>query len=220
MARKPRELKCEVCSKIYKSYKDIQRFCSNKCRAYFNSNKWKHTKFEDKKFSLDLIANRFHRILVIKRVENPTNKINTRSYWLIKCDCGAEKIMTAARIRRSKSCGCYKKEGSYAPKGINHSQWKGGFHYNGGYKFILNKKHPNAKKSGYIAEHIFVMSEFLQRPLLKTEVVHHKNGIKDDNRIENLELWSHSHPSGQRIEDKIKWCLEFIKLYSPERSML
>lgn len=80
-----------------------------------------------------------------------------------------------------------------------------------GYVVLLRKEHPNSNKLGRIREHILIMSEFLKRPLQKKETVHHKNGIKDDNRIENLELWSHSHPYGQRVQDKIEWAIQFLK---------
>lgn len=64
-----------------------------------------------------------------------------------------------------------------------------------------------------IPEHRFIMSEHLGRPLTETENVHHKNGNRSDNRLENLELWNTSQPSGQRIEDKVQWAREILWLY-------
>ena len=67
-----------------------------------------------------------------------------------------------------------------------------------GYVWVKAPKgHPNARgKSGWIMEHVLVMSTLLGRPLRKGEQVHHKNLIKSDNRPENLELWNTNQPTG------------------------
>jgi hypothetical protein len=57
------------------------------------------------------------------------------------------------------------------------------------------------KRGEKILEHRFVYEQFLGRKLSDTETVHHKNGIRHDNRLENLELWNSNHGSGQRVSD-------------------
>lgn len=92
--------------------------------------------------------------------------------------------------------------------------WPGsGYLTKQGYMTYKRKGHPCADKNGRCQEHHLVMYEHLGRPLKDGEEVHHKNGIRNDNRIENLELWSKSHPPGQRVEDKLKWCIEFLTQY-------
>lgn len=81
-----------------------------------------------------------------------------------------------------------------------------------GYVVLCIKTHPNGDKAhGYIFEHRVVMEMKLGRYLTENEVVHHKNEIKHDNRLENLELMEHGehttmHHTGAKrsIETKEK----------------
>ena len=82
-----------------------------------------------------------------------------------------------------------------------------------GYKDIKvgNSYHGNV--NGWIKHHRYVMEQHIGRSLLKHETVHHKNGDRADNRIENLELMEHSHPYGQRVPDKLEWAQEYVATY-------
>lgn len=66
-----------------------------------------------------------------------------------------------------------------------------------GYIFIRDPESPMANVSGYVREHRHVMAQVLGRPLEKHEHVHHRNGVKDDNRPENLELVLRSPHRGE-----------------------
>ncbi len=65
----------------------------------------------------------------------------------------------------------------------------------------------------WVPEHRYVMELHLGRPLRSDESVHHKNGIKTDNSIDNLELWVRFQPNGQRVTDLVAWAKEILSRY-------
>lgn len=75
--------------------------------------------------------------------------------------------------------------------------------------------HPRAPSgNGYVFEHILVMEERLGRYLYADETIHHRNGVRDDNRMENLELWVKPQPAGIRASDALAWAREIFRRYA------
>lgn len=90
--------------------------------------------------------------------------------------------------------------------GSRHPSWRGGRRITtGGYVeiklHISNLFYPMANCMGYVLEHRLVMAQHLGRQLLPKEVVHHKNGVRTDNDIGNLEL---SRQQGEHIRNHAK----------------
>ena len=98
-------------------------------------------------------------------------------------DCG--KIVYQGS-KRCRSCflKLLAKEGR--PKGKDSSTWKGGRHKAKGYIYIYAREHPHCNSNNRIAEHILIWEQAHNQYLPDGWVVHHINGIRDDNRLENL----------------------------------
>lgn len=94
---------------------------------------------------------------------------------------------------------------------------KGGVDKNGYQLVYLQPNDPmftmTKPKSRTVLEHRLVMARHLGRPLVTDEIVHHRNGIKTDNRLSNLELWTRSHPNGQRVDEVLEWAKDFVRRY-------
>lgn len=149
-------------------------------------------------------------------VEPGSDAPGRRKRWLCLCDCGQQRLVHASALKSgiSTSCGCRKKElRAAAPRGEGAGNWKGGRIFRDGYIFLYAPDHPRANHKKYIGAHRLAMEAHIGRYLLPKETVHHINGHRDDNRIENLELWSKGHPAGQRVKDLLVWAQEIVKCY-------
>ena len=70
-----------------------------------------------------------------------------------------------------------------------------------------------AEPSRVVLHHRYVMEKRMGRPLHKDETVHHKNGDRTDNSLENLELFSSRHGPGQRVTDKVAFAIQILTDY-------
>lgn len=123
-------------------------------------------------------------------------------------ECGKPK-----RPESERCAACFQAQA----KGPAHGAWKGGrVAVTDGYIRVYAPEHPAAQNGRYVLEHRLVMEEHLGRYLEPDERVHHKNGIRDDNRLENLEIWLTGHPTGARVEDALKWAYTIIARYEED----
>jgi len=135
------------------------------------------------------------------------------------CQYQREKKYNPERhIKTLKRVNAYGKNKTRFEKGLplDHVFPKGpkgkGYKNKKGY-ILMVYKDPKTQKFKRKYQHVLVMMGHLGRELHEHERVHHKNGIRDDNRLENLELWSKAQPPGQRVIDKIEWYIEFLSQY-------
>lgn len=126
-----------------------------------------------------------------------------RQMWCACVDCGREKwiilLWGKPRSLRCHSCHCrmlHKRQGFE-----NHYAWNGGITRQ--HEYILVRLRPEdplytmTDAKGYAKEHRLVVARDLGRCLHNWELVHHRNGVKDDNRRENLEIVLRNHHAGE-----------------------
>lgn len=167
------KLNCEQCKKIfYISPSRLGRLkcCSKQCSNLRKkiTQRGKNNPFYGKKHSQKSIEkNRLAHI-----GQKSWNKSKTNVYSKITLE-----KMRLARIEY---------------QGVKHPRWKGGRRIDNGYIEIYSPHHPYKKRNGCIKEHRLIMEKYLGRFLQFQEVIHHINGNKMDNRIENLMLFANN----------------------------
>lgn len=114
------------------------------------------------------------------------------------CDfCG--KSFSSTKNRKYCSQSCTSKSINKNTQPIGHI------------RLAMNGYEETKTQDGWRLNHRVIMENFLGRKLSERENVHHKNGIKNDNRIENLELWVRPQAIGQRVEDLIDFVIKNYK---------
>lgn len=162
--RKLRKGICEICGKVFMHRYASPKYCSAKCFG-ISHQAWSPNENTKKKMSQ-------------AKLKQPVR------YWLGKKRTDMINNKFAVGNKSNKTSF---KHGENM--GADHFNWKGGKQNNQGYVMVLNRSHPFCDHHGYVFEHRLVMEKHIGRYLDKKERIHHINGIKFDNRIENLMLF-------------------------------
>lgn len=177
---------CHYCKKeLTKKQKFCSRICYYRNMKGYAPFKGKHHSEETKK-----------KIGLTQIGKRTGSKNNRWKGGKTKCKCracGKEFFLYPGHTTRGRGKYCSRKcyhgdrKRNYCLE--KSTRWAGGItHTSTGYRMIKNPKHPQSNHLGYVREHRVVMEKKIGRYLHRWEIAHHINGIKDDNRIENLKL--------------------------------
>lgn len=229
---------CGNCGKEFSVSKknNDRKWCSMECySAYRTKYGWEAGKVEPVEFSCDQCGKPFHmrpgnlRSYRKKWGKDPRycstvcggkGRKLADEKWQVHCvQCGKPMPIqrrpggTINRQKKLCSTACrsqFRQE--HAPK-----LFDGGIrtrHLKRGYVWLSIPAYlSRTGKKTYMLQHRYVMEQHLGRAMLKQETIHHINGVRDDNRIENLELFSTHHGEGSRVTDKVAHAIEVLRLY-------
>jgi len=136
---------------------------------------------------IDIKGQKFGKLTVVKYVGNYK--------WLCSCECGSEKVVRGGNLKNgsTRSCGCIQKGFKNTGKLVEGTS---------GYLLHYMPNHPFARRN-YVRENRLVMEKHIGRYLTNEEIVHHKNGNKRDNGINNLVIVSKGeHRRIHNLKDK------------------
>ena len=159
----------------------------------------------------DLTGKKFNRLLIIKPIWFNVKNNKRQKKWVCVCECGKEKVLLTYDLisGKVKSCGCYSSDVTRKRMtGNSNPFWKGGTKKTRRGYIVINHGINRGK-----LEHRHIYETHHNVKLKPHQNVHHINGDKTDNRIENLELWDSAQPYGQRVEDKIKFYFQLVQEY-------
>lgn len=220
---------CLHCGKVITS-KDAKKYCGHTCAAahYHESkptttprnaaNAGKLLNSDNSHYSLDEQGQWWYKS------GGPKEHGRTRAYINTCKRCGGQFLASLYHHKRtdycSHSCASLQscEDDPTRFKGVKNVHWRGGrFISDDGYVMVMAPEVAQRIAPGtsrvYVPEHRLIMEAKLGRPLLPQENVHHVNGIRTDNRIENLELWTKGQPAGHRVEDLLKYAHWILDTY-------
>lgn len=181
-------MKCEMCSNPVA--KQGTRFCSTTC--------WYAYTKQRRTVPCEVCAAPFERVVKGTRTCSVAcgNVLKQKDRSVVCTACGVSFVRPHGKQRLYCSRSCAMRERNRTGQTMK-SQGAVSKHSSG---YTVQKV-----GAAWVMQHRLVMEDVLGRKLLPKERVHHKNGVRDDNRPENLELWTvdHKDPPGVRLMDQI-----------------